>query len=143
MARVPLICVLLAAGLTFGRAADDAGLRRTLSDLAKKTAVKALKDKKFVVAEFGFRGTLEAVAPDKNVKVEVQEFSLGNDTVKARFQAAGLFRLAGKYAKDGASTDLDALFSLDITPSVEVPIVKRGDDFSLSQRLPTWSSPWS
>jgi hypothetical protein len=129
MARLPLICALLFISVAFCRAANDDGLRRTLSDLARKKAIKALKEKKFTVAKFGFTGTLEAVAPEKNLNIQVKDFSLGNDTVKVNLQAAGLFRLAGKYILDGAHVDFDAQFLLEIMPTVKAPIVKRGNDF--------------
>lgn len=108
--------------------ADD-GLKKTLSTIAQESAIRLLKEKRFDFENADFAGTFEAIDPEHNVKVEVRDFSLANDTVKVQVQINGLFRLKGKFTKGGSATQLDADLSLEIIPTAEAKIVKRDQDF--------------
>jgi hypothetical protein len=122
-----LICAFFFA--LFLSVPEDSGIESTLTKIAQESAIKVLTGKEFPIEIEGFAGTIVAINPKKNFKAKVEKFSLAGDTVSATFKAKGLVRIKGKYSKDDATVDLDATLAVDLVPTVEGKIYKRGDEF--------------
>lgn len=113
----------------------QAGIDETLSAIAKETALKTLKDKDFEFENGGFKGNLSAVKPEEELEIEVKDFSLADDSIKAKVKVKGLFLLDGEYETGGVSTMLEATMFVTIEPKFKTQLIERDGQFFVKSEV--------
>ncbi|XZE32443.1 hypothetical protein SH501x_003190 [Pirellulaceae bacterium SH501] len=109
--------------------AQENGLTKHLSAMAREAAVKLLHKKSFDFASDTTRGKLTAIEPDKSVRIDFQKLELKADTVHALVDASGRFRVETVLASSGKEVSVDADTTLRLHVAMEARLVKRDGSF--------------
>lgn len=113
--------------------ADDAAFRSYLSKLGEKSALKAV-EKSIEVNERAFKGTIKAVDPSRNLKIDVKEFSFDDDTLSAEVHGRVALRLDGTLTEGDVSVNVvvEATFKPIVT--AEAKLVEREGEFFVTPK---------
>lgn len=111
----------------------------SLTSLAKKTVVAMTKGEKFPVVskQPAFSGSIAFVDPESNLKVEVKDFDLKNDTVSIIQQSTTKLHIVGELKDGDLTIPLDLESDIIILINGQSQLVAAGEAYALRSRIDT------
>ena len=100
------------------------------SKLATREAGRLLQGKKLPLEKDSFAGTIEAIAPEKNLVVSIKSVSLENDKLRMTANLSGMCAIEGKADISGTKFDVMAHLNVALQVQAEATLsIKNGAYF--------------